>query len=131
MKRVDEARESVTAKPVQIGSADEKPHTCGAWSRRTGAPCRRSPVLGKSRCRQHGGASTGPKTEEGRMRAAAAHWRHGKRSKAFAAERKTRTAVRRGLSRAFQDNEAAVGRLARAGRSEMRRRMTAMSRVAE
>lgn len=32
--------------------------TCGARTR-SGAPCKRAPVEGKSRCRLHGGASTG------------------------------------------------------------------------
>jgi hypothetical protein len=33
----------------------------------------------------HGGASTGPRTAEGRARIAAAQFKHGKRSKAFVA----------------------------------------------
>lgn len=32
---------------------------CGAHSRRTGRPCTNPPLTGKSRCRMHGGASTG------------------------------------------------------------------------
>jgi len=38
---------------------------CGA-RRRNGRPCRCEPMPGKRRCRLHGGASTGPKTEAGR-----------------------------------------------------------------
>lgn len=43
---------------------------CGARTRR-GGPCAAWPVCGSSRCRMHGGASTGPKTAEGRARALA------------------------------------------------------------
>lgn len=41
---------------------------CGATSRRTGMPCTLMPVLGRTRCYLHGGASTGPRTEQGRER---------------------------------------------------------------
>jgi hypothetical protein len=44
---------------------------CGARTR-TGAPCQRKPVLGKKRCPNHGGLSSGPKTPEGRARSLAA-----------------------------------------------------------
>lgn len=32
------------------------------------------------RCRMHGGASTGPRTAEGRKRCRAAPWKHGRRA---------------------------------------------------
>lgn len=41
---------------------------CGARRRRDGQPCQSLSVPGKLRCKWHGGASTGPKTDEGRMR---------------------------------------------------------------
>lgn len=44
---------------------------CGARTR-SGSRCRRRPVPGKSRCRLHGGRSTGAKTAEGRRRIAEA-----------------------------------------------------------
>ena len=44
---------------------------CGAKTR-TGTPCKRKPELGRTRCRCHGGCSTGPRTPEGRARALAA-----------------------------------------------------------
>ena len=50
---------------------------CGAKTR-SGDPCCKAPLRGKSRCRLHGGLSTGPKTEEGRRKIAAANYRHGK-----------------------------------------------------
>ena len=44
---------------------------CGAKTR-TGAPCKRKPEIGRTRCRCHGGCSTGARTPEGRARALAA-----------------------------------------------------------
>jgi hypothetical protein len=41
---------------------------CGARRRRDGLPCQALSVPGKRRCRWHGGASTGPRTDEGRAR---------------------------------------------------------------
>ena len=62
-------------------------HSCGARTRR-GTACQKSPVAGRTRCRLHGGLSTGPKTPEGKARIAAAHWKHGRRSRAFTEARK-------------------------------------------
>ena len=42
---------------------------CGARTRR-GRPCQRKVVLGRPRCPNHGGLSTGPKTPEGKARSA-------------------------------------------------------------
>lgn len=47
---------------------------CGARTRK-GTPCRSQSLPGKTRCKFHGGASTGPKTEEGRSRIAEAQRR--------------------------------------------------------
>ena len=47
---------------------------CGAKTRAGGA-CLVTVELGKARCRFHGGLSTGPKTEAGRARIAAAQRR--------------------------------------------------------
>lgn len=44
---------------------------CGAKRRRDGLPCEGLSVLGKRRCKWHGGASTGPRTDEGRARSIA------------------------------------------------------------
>nr|WP_297781307.1 HGGxSTG domain-containing protein [uncultured Roseovarius sp.] len=54
--------------------------TCGRDRRcraktRKGKPCRAKPLPGKSRCKFHGGMSTGPRTPEGRMRIAKAQGR--------------------------------------------------------
>jgi len=56
--------------------------TCSAITR-SGTLCQKPPLKGKQRCRLHGGLSTGPRTAEGRARIAAAHWKHGRRSKKF------------------------------------------------
>lgn len=42
---------------------------CGAKTRR-GTPCRCSALPGKRRCKYHGGMSTGPKSEAGRLQSA-------------------------------------------------------------
>ena len=44
---------------------------CGAKRRRDGEPCQGLSVPGKLRCKWHGGASTGPRTDEGRARSMA------------------------------------------------------------
>ena len=44
---------------------------CGAKRRRDGQPCQGLSVLGKRRCKWHGGASTGPRSDEGRARSLA------------------------------------------------------------
>jgi hypothetical protein len=44
---------------------------CGGKRRRDGQPCQALSVPGKRRCKWHGGASTGPKTPEGKERAKA------------------------------------------------------------
>jgi len=50
---------------------------CNAKSKRTGIQCRAPATKGKTKCRFHGGASTGPRTQEGRKRCAAARIVHG------------------------------------------------------
>jgi hypothetical protein len=61
---------------------------CMAKSSRTQLQCRR-PALKTSKtqkCSSHGGRSTGPKTDEGKARIAAAHYIHGEATKAARAE---------------------------------------------
>ncbi|WP_340256192.1 HGGxSTG domain-containing protein [Roseobacter sp. HKCC-CH-9208] len=53
---------------------------CGAKTR-AGHPCKKAALKGRARCRNHGGASTGPRTEEGRARIAAAQTTHGRLTK--------------------------------------------------
>jgi len=47
------------------------PALCGAKTRK-GTLCKAKPLPGKTRCKFHGGASTGPKTPDGRERIAEA-----------------------------------------------------------
>ena len=53
---------------------------CAATSRRTGDRCGAPAMRGKAVCYMHGGASSGPKTEQGRIRCAAAKTVHGRES---------------------------------------------------
>ena len=50
---------------------------CQAKSKRTKQQCRAPAAKGKTKCRFHGGASTGPKTPEGRQSCSAAKLVHG------------------------------------------------------
>ena len=50
---------------------------CQAKSKRSGEQCRKPAMRGKTVCRTHGGASTGPKTQQGRERCAQAKTIHG------------------------------------------------------
>lgn len=50
---------------------------CQAKAKHTGAQCRKPAMRGKAVCRTHGGASTGPKTQQGRERCAEARTVHG------------------------------------------------------
>ena len=54
-----------------------EPRRCGAKTR-SGGRCKKHPIAGKRRCRNHGGLSTGPRTKEGRARIAAANTKHGR-----------------------------------------------------
>jgi hypothetical protein len=50
---------------------------CSAKSKRTGVQCRAPAIKDKTKCKTHGGKSTGPRTPEGKARVAAAHLVHG------------------------------------------------------
>ena len=60
---------------------------CQAQSKRTKQQCRAPASKGKTKCRFHGGASTGPKTPEGRQRCAEAKTIHGSESRLERTER--------------------------------------------
>ena len=64
---------------------------CGAKTRR-GNACQRPADKKNGRCRLHGGASTGAKTEAGRARISAANLRHGKFTKVRLEERRANAA---------------------------------------
>ena len=55
---------------------------CQAMSKRTKQQCLAPAAKGKTKCRFHGGASTGPKTPEGRQRCAEAKTVHGNETSA-------------------------------------------------
>ena len=54
---------------------------CTALSRRTGIQCRAVAIKGKTKCRHHGGLSTGPRTEAGRQRCAEGKRVHGRETR--------------------------------------------------
>jgi hypothetical protein len=94
-------------KGTQIGKAtrfgpDWPGQRCGAKTR-AGTPCQRPAITGKARCSLHGGKSTGPRTEEGRARIAAAHTTHGRLTKEKRAEAKRRAAVGRQIRAELKD----------------------------
>jgi hypothetical protein len=60
---------------------------CNAKSKRTGNQCRAPAAKGKNKCRFHGGASTGPKTDQGRKRCAQARTIHGRETRKARIER--------------------------------------------
>lgn len=60
---------------------------CNAKSKRTGIQCRAPAAKGKTKCRFHGGASTGPRTEQGRQRCADAKTIHGNETRKVRTER--------------------------------------------
>jgi len=62
---------------------------CGARARQNGdKPCRQ-PAMANGRCRLHGGKSTGPKTAEGKLKAAMANYKYGYYTKEAIAERRS------------------------------------------
>ena len=82
--RLDEKRTAQAAKCVAQSKSPSGPKLtgrnrkrCGARTRsRNGAPCECRVVPGRTRCRLHGGLSTGPRTPEGKARCAEGVRRH-------------------------------------------------------
>lgn len=75
---------------------------CTARSKRTGDQCRAPAMKGRTTCKTHGGKSTGPRTPEGKARAAAAKTKHGQDTNAA-------RAVRHAAKEQLQDLET-IGR---------------------
>ena len=65
---------------------------CNALSKRTRQRCKAPAIKGKTKCRFHGGKSTGAKTAEGLARIAEAHTVHGRETRAIRAERSAKLA---------------------------------------
>ena len=66
-----------TEKYINLFGQDTPAPRCQAQSKRSKQQCRKAAIRGKQICRLHGGASTGPRTEQGRKRCAAAKTIHG------------------------------------------------------
>ena len=57
--------------------------TCTAFLKSQARLCGKPVVEGQTKCRGHGGLSSGPKTDAGKQRAAQAHWVHGRETRAL------------------------------------------------
>ena len=66
--------------------ADWPGQRCGAKTRQD-TPCQRPANKRNGRCRLHGGASSGPRTEQGRAKIAAANTTTGQHTKAMIAKK--------------------------------------------
>ena len=73
-------KDNVTIGAERRFGADWHGQRCGAKTRK-GTECQRPANKDNGRCRLHGGASTGPRTEEGRARISEANLRHGRYTK--------------------------------------------------
>jgi hypothetical protein len=85
LAREREPIERMRARLEALVMANAAPR-CGARSKRTGKPCRAA-AMPNSRCKVHGGKSTGPRTPEGLERSRRANWKHGYYSREAKAER--------------------------------------------
>ena len=65
---------------------------CGAKTRR-GTPCQRPANKRNGRCRLHGGASSGPRTEQGHAKIAAANTTTGRHTKSIIAKQEEDTKI--------------------------------------
>jgi hypothetical protein len=66
---------------------------CRAQSKRTKQQCGAPAERGKNVCRFHGARSTGPKTEEGRLRIAHGKTRHGNETRQARSDRSEKSAL--------------------------------------
>ena len=78
---------------------------CQAKSKRTKLQCRDPAAKGKTKCRFHGGASTDPKTPEGRQRCAESKNIHGNETRKARSDR----AKAMGRLRALEGHGHALG----------------------
>ena len=65
---------------------------CDAKSKRTKQQCRNPAIKGKTKCKHHGGRSTGSRTPEGKARQIAANTKHGNETRAIREERSAKLA---------------------------------------
>lgn len=97
---------------------------CNAKSKRTGLTCRAVAIRGKTKCRHHGGYSTGPKTPEGRKRCAQAKTKHGFETRQARAEqaegmRRLRALEDLGYALGMMTGPKTPGRKPKAKKSEL------------
>lgn len=71
---------------------------CKAQSSRTKLQCSKPALKGKAVCQFHGGLSTGPKTQTGKDRIRATHWKHGEETLEAKAERSAKSLMFRYLN---------------------------------
>ena len=90
------AKDNVTIGTEWRFGPDWPGQRCGAKTRR-GTPCQRPANKRNGRCRLHGGASSGPRTEQGRAKIAAANTTTGQHTKAMIAMRKEDAKIAKGL----------------------------------
>ena len=65
---------------------------CNAQSKRTKLRCRAPAIKGKTKCRTHGGRSSGSKTAEGKARQIEANTKHGRETRAIRKARSVKLA---------------------------------------
>jgi hypothetical protein len=64
-----------------------KQTACTAFLNNEARLCGKPAVEGKTKCRGHGGLSSGPKTDAGKQRAVQAHWVHGRETRTLRIQR--------------------------------------------
>lgn len=82
---------------------------CTAKSKRTGLQCGAVAMRGKTKCASHGGKSTGPKTVEGKDRAATAPLKHGMSTAAAKARRRVALKMLQDLEESAREAGVIVG----------------------
>ena len=65
---------------------------CSAKSKRSQERCRNPAIKGKTKCKHHGGPSTGSRTPAGKARQIAANTKHGNETRAIREERSVKLA---------------------------------------
>jgi hypothetical protein len=70
---------------------------CTAKAKGSQAQCRKPAMQGKTKCRTHGGASTGPKTQAGKDAIRRAHFKHGRETQEVRAARSAKDAEMQAL----------------------------------
>ena len=70
---------------------------CTARAKSSQTQCRKPAMRGKTKCRTHGGASTGPKTQAGKDAIRRAHFKHGEQTLEAKAARSAKDAEMQAL----------------------------------